>query len=154
MRTNTSPLSAFIALALVFSGCAVDPAAEAEGTQVSAITGGCHTDCPKCHPGEVCSLIACRQVCNAHEACVQNMLCMQGYSWSPARCGCTPDHGPSLCQTDADCRAVADYCTGCDCRALSTRESLPTCSGPGVRCLADPCANLQAVCLHGSCSLQ
>lgn len=144
---------AFVSLLALGLGCAADTGAE-PGSTASEIVGGCHVDCPRCPPNQVCPLIACREVCNAHTACVQNALCILGYHWSSSRCGCVPDNGPSQCRTDADCRTFADYCTGCDCRALSTRDADPTCAGPGVRCLADPCAGVTAVCLGGSCSLR
>jgi hypothetical protein len=62
---------------------------------------------------------------------------------------CIPPAG--ACARDADCRVEADYCTGCDCRALATGEQLPVCPGPGVRCLVDPCAQKKAQCLSGQC---
>jgi len=55
------------------------------------------------------------------------------------------------CTTDADCRVVADYCTGCDCRVLGKGDPDPTCDGPGVRCVADPCMGKSAVCDAGKC---
>ncbi len=64
-------------------------------------------------------------------------FCIQTECAPPTTGGCT---------SDADCRLVADYCTGCDCRSLSTDEPEPTCDGPGVRCFADPCMNLTAAC--------
>jgi hypothetical protein len=59
----------------------------------------------------------------------------------------------ATCKTDSDCRTVADYCTGCDCRALATGAPDPTCTGPGVRCLVDPCLNKTAVCQSGRCAI-
>ena len=59
-----------------------------------------------------------------------------------------------VCRTDADCRTFSDYCTGCDCRALSTCAKDPVCSGPGVRCLVDPCRDKRAVCLAGRCTVR
>ncbi len=58
---------------------------------------------------------------------------------------------PAGCKIDSDCRLFADYCTGCDCRALGKGEADPTCSGPGVRCVADPCRSLVARCVEGRC---
>jgi len=55
------------------------------------------------------------------------------------------------CRTDADCRAFSDYCKGCHCRALSVTEPDPVCSGPGARCLVDPCKNVQVGCSQGRC---
>lgn len=52
----------------------------------------------------------------------------------------------AACTTDADCRTFADYCTGCDCRALAQGEADPVCSGLGVRCFADPCMQHTAAC--------
>ena len=60
----------------------------------------------------------------------------------------------SGCGSDADCRAVSDYCSGCDCRALAAAEPAPACSGPGVRCLIDPCMHSKAVCEAGKCAIR
>src|SRR5262245_16260328 len=67
---------------------------EAIGSQAQADKGGCHVECPKCRPGEICPLIACRLIC--------------------------PQDKKDECTTDADCSLAADYCTGCDCRALAS----------------------------------
>jgi hypothetical protein len=58
------------------------------------------------------------------------------------------------CRSDADCRAFSDYCTGCDCRALSSCEQDPACPGPGVQCLVDPCWKEEAFCDAGRCALR
>jgi hypothetical protein len=60
---------------------------------------------------------------------------------------------PTGCKQDGDCRTFSDYCTGCDCRALGKNDKDPTCSGPGVRCIADPCRDKQAVCKGGQCTI-
>jgi hypothetical protein len=57
----------------------------------------------------------------------------------------------TACTTDADCQILSDYCTGCDCRSLGAKESLPKCSGPGVNCFADPCRGMVAACVQGGC---
>lgn len=57
----------------------------------------------------------------------------------------------ATCSSDADCSLKADYCTGCDCVALGKGEKLKACSGPGVQCLADPCASKHATCTSGHC---
>jgi hypothetical protein len=62
----------------------------------------------------------------------------------------TPAAG--ACTSDGDCRLFSDYCTGCDCRALARDEQDPTCDGPGVRCVADPCMTKTAVCEAGKCT--
>ena len=82
--------------------------------------------------------------------CVDTVLCIRGFHWSPTQCMCVPDV-PGQCATDADCRLFSDYCTGCDCRALSMDDPDPTCTGPGVRCFADPCMNRTAICVNGRC---
>jgi hypothetical protein len=82
------------------------------------------------------------------------ILCLQGTYCVEDETGqgrCLPI---SPCASDADCRAVADYCTGCDCRALGPREELPFCDGPGVRCLRDPCDGQTAVCEGSLCVLR
>jgi hypothetical protein len=59
--------------------------------------------------------------------------------------------GGAACKSNSDCKIAADYCTGCLCRPLGPGESVPPCSGPGVRCFADPCLNKQAACRDGRC---
>ena len=84
------------------------------------------------------------------DVCVDTVLCIRGSHWSPEQCMCVPD---TSCSSDADCRLFSDYCTGCDCRALSTDAPDPSCSGPGVQCLADPCLNDVAQCVNGQCTV-
>lgn len=59
----------------------------------------------------------------------------------------------SSCRTDADCRLFDDYCSGCDCRALLQSEPDPRCSGRGVTCLRQPCADRSAACDQGRCTV-
>jgi hypothetical protein len=122
---------------------------------------------PGCGPGLACPAVCygnCRPakeegpVCGATR-CAAGMVCC-----NPS-CGiCTPPNGactqqicnpPSggACKSDADCRLEADYCTGCDCRALAPTQKLPPCSGPGVACFVDPCLNKKAQCMNGQCAV-
>jgi hypothetical protein len=121
-----------------------------------AAQGGCKQVCPKCKPGQVCPMIACTLDCGPH-TCPLAQLCIMGFHWSEAQCKCIADrpmHGPSSCRTADDCRLFADYCTGCDCRALGSHEADPSCQSPsGIRCLADPCATYTVACISGSCSV-
>lgn len=64
---------------------------------------------------------------------------------------CEDQVKPHACQRVEDCELQADYCTGCDCVALAHGESIPACSGPGVRCLVDPCGTKKADCVSGFC---
>jgi hypothetical protein len=116
----------------------------------------CNESCGICAaPGEMCTDLYCDPVQHGN-TCVQTQLCIIGYHWSEAKCKClsdTPTHGKSSCTTDADCRLADDYCTSCACDALSVNDPDPACSGPGVRCLVEPCAGHTAVCLNGSCSV-
>jgi hypothetical protein len=92
----------------------------------------------QCGKGQVCCNDSCG-ICTAPGgACTQQF--------------CTKD--PVPCNSDDDCKLEADYCTGCDCRALAAKQSLPTCSGPGVACLIDPCFNKTARCVNGGCVAQ
>jgi hypothetical protein len=88
------------------------------------------------------------------KACAPNTkLCMRGYHYDGTAgvCACVPDP-KGWCNTDADCRLEDDYCTGCDCRALSSSETLPACTGPGVRCQREPCGGLTARCVANACT--
>lgn len=87
-------------------------------------------------------------------ACGPNTkMCMLGFHYdnTPGVCGCVANPA-GYCASDADCRLENDYCTGCDCRALASSESLATCSGPGVRCLREPCGGLKAKCVANVCT--
>ena len=70
------------------------------------------------------------------------------------RAACVADTAASECTKDSDCRVEADYCTGCNCVALAPTESVAACSGPGVRCFADPCMTKTAKCSSGQCIAQ
>lgn len=113
----------------------------------------CNSSCGICtEPGGFCTQQYCEPTGNT---CTVIALCIQGYSWSSAKCACVrnsnPGGKPGSCTVDADCRLYSDYCTGCDCRSLSTNQKDPTCSGPGVRCFADPCGAKAATCVNNSC---
>lgn len=111
---------------LVACSAAQDPGDSTDATE--AQTGGCRTICPKCKPGQPCPKIACTLDCSSHK--------------------------PGACSTDSDCRLFDDYCTGCDCRALSSNQKDPTCTGPGVKCFAEPCMGHAAACVQGVCAVQ
>ena len=154
---RTLTLLAATAALLGLSQCATDTSDPTTSTREGALTGGCKTICPKCKPGAICPMIACYLDCNGKkQTCVQTAMCIQGYAWSPAKCACVPATGGSKCQSDADCYLAADYCTGCNCSALQITQSVPACSGPGVRCFADPCLTHSTTCdvNSGKCLLQ
>lgn len=88
--------------------------------------------------------------------------CASGQVCCNPSCGiCTPPGGActqqfceppdAQCKSDADCRASAFMCTGCDCLALGPSDPEPVCQGPGVQCFADPCLNKKAACETGRC---
>jgi hypothetical protein len=111
----------------------------------------CNESCGICTPPDgMCT----QQFCEPNTgACTQIALCIDGFTWDEKACACVPVPTTGGCTTDADCRTFSDYCTGCDCRALSSSEPNPTCDGPGVRCFADPCMGKTAACVAGKCSL-
>jgi len=109
----------------------------------------CNESCGICTPpGGVCT----QQQCAPPTPCVDTVLCIRGFHWSPERCACVPDE-PGTCASDDECRLVQDLCTACDCRALSVDDPDPVCPGPGVRCFADPCAGRSATCVNGHCAV-
>ena len=83
--------------------------------------------------------------------CIDNVACIKGTQWSHADCKCMPI---PQCKVDADRRIFSDYCTGCNCRVLGAHDADPTCGGPGVRCIADPCTGHAAACVTGACVLK
>lgn len=90
-----------------------------------------------CGAGQFCCNLSCGICAPTGGACTQQF--------------CEP--APARCASDADCRTFSDYCTGCDCRALSRGQPDPKCSGPGVQCFVDPCQGKKAVCRQGRCVL-
>ncbi len=76
---------------------------------------------------------------NSHQEFCADHACI-------VKCAPTPE-----CTVDADCRLFDDYCTGCDCRSLGSSTPNPTCAGPGVRCLREPCGGKTAACTAGKC---
>jgi hypothetical protein len=94
----------------------------------------------RCAAGKTCCNSSCGICAGPNEGCTKQI--------------CVPPADVGACMTDADCRAEADYCTGCDCRALAKGQSVPPCSGPGVRCLRDPCTGAKAACVNGACVVQ
>jgi hypothetical protein len=73
------------------------------------------------------------------------------YDNTPGVCGCVANP-TGWCASDADCRLEDDYCTGCDCRALATSESLPVCASSGVKCTREPCGGHTAKCVANVCT--
>jgi hypothetical protein len=89
-------------LVAVFAvGCAFssDPQQPDESTasQSSELKGGCHVVCPvKCHPGEMCPMIACLKVCPKSDGTVAcgPTNCLSGEVCCNQSCGiCTPAGG-------------------------------------------------------------
>jgi hypothetical protein len=123
---------------------------------------------PGCGMGVACPAVCygnCRPspdgpLCGAAR-CAAGMVCCNASCGicTPPNGGCTkqicvPPAGGGACTSDADCRLEADYCTGCNCRALAAGQTLPACTGPGVRCLLDPCDLSTARCTNGTCTIQ
>ena len=120
---------------------------------------------PGCGAGLACPAVCygtCRPA-NDGPAC-GTVRCAAGMVCCNDSCGtCTPPNGgctkqicvppAGTCARDADCRLEADYCTGCDCRALAANQKLPVCQGPGVACLIDPCGSKKAQCVNGACAV-
>jgi len=105
----------------------------AAGSRCTTESGVCNPS-PDCRPG-----LACPAVC-------------YGTCEPPPPTPAPLAGGP--CRSDSDCRTFSDYCTGCDCRALSLCEVDPVCPGPGVQCFVDPCLGREAFCDAGRCALR
>jgi hypothetical protein len=139
--------------------------AQCPATQYCTTEDGVCNRPPGCRPGQVCQAI-CYGLCEPRQKPVPcgPSTCAPGQVCCNESCGiCTPPGGvcteqicepqPGRCRSDADCRTFSDYCTGCDCRALSVGQKDPVCPGPGVQCFVDPCLNQQAHCTGGICQL-
>lgn len=143
-------LLAASAVALTFAACG-GPEEFASTEDPSAVVGAPCMSTAQCGAGEVCTTED--GVCNPPPGCTPGMIC-------PAVCygTCRPrvilPPQPNRCRTDADCRTFSDYCTGCDCRALSICQQDPRCPTPGVQCFRDPCQGQEAFCRAGACALR
>jgi hypothetical protein len=94
-----------------------------------------------------------RQPCT----CAANLVCTPAVGGPPAGDvggTCRAPVRSATCSEAADCRLEADYCTGCDCVALAAGQSVKACSGPGVRCFADPCGTKTAACQDHACTVR
>lgn len=111
--------------AVLLVACSSAPESTDDTTEAQT---GCRTICPKCKPNQIiCPKMPCYLDCSSHK--------------------------PGSCTQDTDCRLFDDYCTGCDCRSLSTNQKDPVCSGPGVKCFAQPCGGHTAACVNGTCTV-
>jgi len=111
--------------------------------------------------GQVCSdrpdvITTCEfrpeYACYASATCEQQATGDCGWTKTAELSACiSAATDPGFCTSDADCRLEDDYCTGCDCRALSSAQTLPIYTGPGVRCVRQPCGGLTAACVNNKC---
>lgn len=113
------------------------------GNCAAVCTGTCRPGGPACGRTHCATgMVCCNDSCGT---CTEpNGGCTQQVCGSPV--------GGGACTYDGDCHLQADYCTGCDCRALAPGQSVPACTGPGVRCLVDPCSTRTAKCVNGMCA--
>ncbi|HVU05388.1 MAG TPA: hypothetical protein VHE30_26760 [Polyangiaceae bacterium] len=107
------------------------------GGTAGAHGGGIACGKNTCGAGQYCCNASCGMCAPMGAACIQ--------------IACNPD--PGACTTDADCRTQADYCSGCDCRALGPGQTVPACNGAAVQCFADACLDKTAACVNGACVL-
>ena len=176
--TNGRTISSIIAAAIRGSGGAGGgDTGTACGSSQSCPDGEiCSTELGDCQQAPGCKdpNVGCPTVCfgvcqpKAGEACGK-VTCGAGQVCCNASCGictapnegcvalaCTDDPPPPAvdCTTDADCHLAADYCGGCDCRALGSKVGLPACQAAPVACFAYPCMQKTAVCVpNGQCSV-
>lgn len=63
--------------------------------------------------------------------------------------GCQP-LSKDFCNADADCKLVDNYCGGCECLALATWATPPSCTDP-FACLVQPCGGKSVACVNNQC---
>ena len=123
------------------AGGSAGAAAGAGGTTGTTATAAGPACGPKtCLAGQVCCNPSCG-ICTPPDGVCTQQLCESADAAG----------GATACRQDGDCRLFSDYCTGCDCRALLKSDRDPVCTGPGVRCFADPCRDKTAACQKGAC---
>jgi hypothetical protein len=149
----------------------IDALACADGSQpqytcVRAPDGACRRSAPRCPTAVDAGADASAPSDGPGGPACGPKQCAAGLVCCNASCGiCTPPGGLCValactpgpgsggsCKADDDCRLYDDYCAGCLCRALAQSDPKPTCSGPGVQCLRQPCAGQTAVCDRGKCA--
>jgi hypothetical protein len=135
MIKGATILTAWCGLTLgVLAGCSGAVTVPADGGPANGVQCGTNA----CVAGEFCCNESCGICAPAGGSCTMQQ-CLQPRA---------------ECKTDADCRTFSDYCTGCDCRALSNSAPPPVCEGPRVECFADPCMRKVAACENGACVLR
>jgi hypothetical protein len=134
-----------LSIAAAVGGCASDsPAGAADQPSQEEPRRGACASSAECPRGARCT--------TEHGACAPPPGCRPGMACAAVCYGtCVP---AGACRSDWDCRTFSDYCTGCDCRALSVCEKDPPCPRPGVQCLVDPCSREEAFCDAGRCALR
>jgi hypothetical protein len=151
LRATMVPLLALAALAACSSGQRRGEASDVGTTSRGSSGSGTTTDGVACGPtacpkGQICCNKSCG-ICTPPDGFCTQQLCETA---ADAAAG----GGGGACKQDSDCRTFSDYCTGCDCRALGKADKDPTCAGPGVRCIVDPCRDRSAACQDGRCVLR
>lgn len=105
-------------------------------------------------------------VCSTGEPCGASQ-CKSGEFCCNASCGiCAPLGGSCIqlqceeelpprtqCVDSADCRAISNYCNGCQCLAAGFLDPDPSCHAPMVACFVDPCHHRHSECITGLCTL-
>ena len=122
-------------------GMAGGTATGAGGAGVGGAGAGVACGPKTCAVGQICCNASCG-ICTPPDGFCTQQLCNEGDAGATG----------TACKADGDCRLFSDYCTGCDCRALGANEKNPICSGPGVRCIRDPCDDKRAACQGGRCA--
>jgi hypothetical protein len=124
-------------LALALSACGAPEDATSGSDSTNGMAGAACG--PKtCAAGTVCCNASCGICTPPGGACTQQV--------------CSPP--ANRCKTDADCRKADDYCSGCNCKALSVCQPDPgTCPNPAM-CFVEPCYNKEAFCNAGTCALR
>ena len=111
----------------------------------------------RCAAGTHCERRGQRASCVPDEPVLTcaSVLCIVGTVCEETPSGPRCVAQPSECSSDSDCRLEDNYCGGCNCLALATNESGPTCSEP-VQCFAAPCqvTSDTAACVDGQCVRQ
>ncbi len=84
--------------------------------------------------------------------CANGTQCIER-SDGVASCVPVPAATEGACTSDSDCRAVDDYCQGCNCRALGPGQQLPICRSNRVNCFVAPCSTVTIACVNGACKV-
>lgn len=125
-------------------GCVVSTEPETDpdelGVALAEAAGGCRMVCPKCHPGQICPMMACTIQCAPGHSMCGPTVCHPGEYCCNESCGiCAPAGG--FCTEQYCGELEVEQCGDVTCPAgmECCNPSCGTCTEPGGFCTQELC---------------